>query len=98
MRDGRERREQGLAGTRRLEYGFVGEVYEFVIRRPVLSVADLLHRIDSLAVDSAFLGLGRSTQAFSRILRTTESGHAQHYGLIMAAGILALWALARLAL
>ena len=82
----------------RLEYGFVGEIYEFVIRRPVLGAADLLRRIDSLVVDSAFIGVGRSTQAFSQVLKTAASGHAQHYGLIMAVGILALLALVMLAL
>ena len=30
----------------------------------------------------------------SQVLKTVMSGHAQHYGLIMAAGILALLALA----
>ena len=81
----------------RLEYGFVGEIYEFVIRRPVLSAANVLRKFDSLVVDSAALGVGRSSQSLSRILRTVVSGHTQHYGLFMAAGILALLALAVLA-
>ena len=81
----------------RLEYGFVGEIYEFVIRRPVLGAANLLRKFDSLVVDSAALGVGRSSQSLSRILRTVASGHTQHYGLFMAAGILALLALAVLA-
>ena len=82
----------------RFEYGFVGEIYEFVIRRPVLGAANLLRRFDSIVVDSALVGVGRSTQMLSRILKTVMSGHAQHYGLFMAAGILALLALAVLAL
>ncbi len=82
----------------RLEYGFVGEIYEFVIRRPVLGVADLLRKLDSLVVDSALVGVGRSTQTFSQLLKTAENGHAQHYGLIMAIGILVLLALAMLVL
>ena len=81
----------------RLEYGFVGEIYEFVIRRPVLSAANILRKFDSLVVDSAALSVGRSSQSLSRILRTVVSGHTQHYGLFMAAGILALLALAVLA-
>ena len=81
----------------RLEYGFVGEIYEFVIRRPVLGAANVLRKFDSLVVDSAALGVGRSSQSLSRILRTVVSGHTQHYGLFMAAGILALLALAVLA-
>ena len=82
----------------RLEYGFVGEIYEFVIRRPVLGAADLLRRVESRVVDSAFVGVGRSTQNFSQILKTTSDGHAQHYGLIMAIGIVVLLVLAMLAL
>ena len=36
----------------RLEFGFVGQIYEFVIQRPVLGVAHLLRKLDSLVVDS----------------------------------------------
>jgi hypothetical protein len=34
------------------------------------------------------VGVGRVTQALSRGLRLGVSGNAQHYGLIMAAGVL----------
>jgi multicomponent Na+:H+ antiporter subunit D len=78
----------------RLESGFVGEVYEFVIRRPVLGAANLFRKLDSFVVDSAIVGVGRSTQTLSQVLRTVVSGNAQHYGLIMAAGMLALLAVA----
>jgi multicomponent Na+:H+ antiporter subunit D len=81
----------------RLEYGFVGEIYEFVIRRPVLGVAIRLRKFDSLVVDSALVGVGRLTETLSQVLKTAVSGHAQHYGLLMAAGILALLALVVLA-
>jgi hypothetical protein len=59
-----------------------------------LGVANLLRKVDSVVVDSAIVGVGRSTQNFSQVLKTVVSGNAQHYGLIMAAGILALLALA----
>ena len=78
----------------RLEFGFVGEIYEFVIRRPVLGAANLFRKLDSFVVDSAIVGVGRSTQTLSQVLKTMVSGNAQHYGLIMAAGILILLALA----
>jgi multicomponent Na+:H+ antiporter subunit D len=78
----------------RLEYGFVGEVYEFVIRRPMLGAANLFRKLDSFVVDSAIVGVGRSTQTLSQVLRTAVSGNAQHYGLIMAAGIVGLVAVA----
>ena len=78
----------------RLEYGFIGEIYEFVVRRPVLGVANLLNRVDSLVVDSTIVGVGRSTQTLSQVLKIVGNGHIQYYGLIMAAGILVLLALA----
>ncbi|MBI3471225.1 MAG: Na(+)/H(+) antiporter subunit D [Candidatus Solibacter usitatus] len=78
----------------RLESGFVGEIYEFVIRRPVLGAATFLRNLDSLVVDSAIVGLGRSTGTLSQVLKTLVGGNAQHYGLIMAAGILSLLVLA----
>jgi multicomponent Na+:H+ antiporter subunit D len=82
----------------RLESGFVGQIYEFVVRRPVLGAASLLRKLDTRVVDTAAVGVGRLTQAFSQILKTTVSGNAQHYGLIMAAGALAMLALAMIAL
>jgi multicomponent Na+:H+ antiporter subunit D len=87
-----------LSPLRGLEAGFVGEIYEFVIQRPVLGVANLFRKFDTLVVDSALVGVGRSTRSLSQLLKTMVSGHAQHYGLIMAAGILALLALAILVL
>jgi multicomponent Na+:H+ antiporter subunit D len=77
-----------------LECDFVGEIYEFVIRRPVFGVAFLMRQLDDLVVDSTFIGLGRSTRGLSQLLKTVASGNTQHYGLIMAAGILALMILA----
>ena len=82
----------------RLESGWVGEIYELVIRWPVLGVARLLRRLDTGIVDYAVMSVGRLTQAFSRILKTTVSGNVQHYGLLMAAGVLVLLALATIAL
>src|SRR5215472_5616997 len=52
-----------------LESDFVGEVYEFVIRRPVLGVANLMRQLDGLVVDSTFVGLGRSKQTLSQVLK-----------------------------
>ena len=81
-----------------LEYGYVGEIYELVIRRPVLGAASLFQRFDSRVVDSVLVGVGHSTRSLSQHLKIVESGHTQHYGLIMAAGILALLAFLMLAL
>jgi multicomponent Na+:H+ antiporter subunit D len=80
-------------GLARLERGFVGEIYEFVIRRPVLGVAGFLRQLDTFVVDGGLVGVGRVTQAMSHVLKGTASGHVQHYGLIMAVGALALFIL-----
>ena len=61
-----------------LESGFVGQIYEFVIRRPVLGLAEIVRNIDSLVVDSTWVGVGRFTRNFSEVLKTTVSGNAQH--------------------
>ena len=79
-----------LDSLARLEYGFVGQIYEFVMRRPVLGAAKLLRELDSRVIDAAAVGVGSLTQAMSQVLRTTASGNAQHYALVMAAGALVL--------
>jgi multicomponent Na+:H+ antiporter subunit D len=74
--------------------GSLGQVYDMVMQRPVLGVAAHLRAIDLRGVDAMMVGIGRLTQAVSRGLTLAVSGHAQHYALIMAAGILAAIALA----
>jgi multicomponent Na+:H+ antiporter subunit D len=78
----------------RFESGFVGQIYEVVIRRPVLGVGELLRKFDGGIVDFVAVGIGRGTQAVSRLLKPRVSGHTQHYGLLMAIGVLVLLALA----
>ena len=82
----------------RLESGFVGEIYEFVMRRPVLGVAGMLRKLDTHVIDFAVMGVGRLTQALSQKLKNTVTGNVQHYALLMAAGVLALLAIAIMAL
>jgi multicomponent Na+:H+ antiporter subunit D len=66
----------------------VGQIYDLIMRWPVLRAAALLREIDLRGLDAIVVGVGRLTQAVSRSLSVAVSGHAQHYGLIMAAGIL----------
>ena len=82
----------------RFEFGFVGQIYEYVIRGPVLGVARWLCRFDGRVVDNTAMGVGRWTQLVSGKLSTLVSGNAQHYALIMAAGVLTLIVLAMFAL
>jgi len=79
-------------GLRRLE-GFAGQIYDVVVQRPLLDAAALLGQLDARVIDATAVGVGRLTQTLSQGLRLTVSGHAQHYGLLMAAGVLAALAL-----
>ena len=45
-------------------------------------------------IDAGAIGIGQATQFASQDLRSTVTGNAQYYGLIMAAGVLAAIALA----
>lgn len=81
----------------RLERGFIGEIYEAVIRRPLLGVAALLRRFDAAVVDSGLVGVGHATRSLAGALRGAVSGQVQYYALLMAGGVLALLALLRLA-
>lgn len=63
------------------------QIYEFVMRRPVMGIAVPLREIDTRVIDAAAVGLGRLVQVLSERLKTTVSGHAQHYGLAMAVGV-----------
>ena len=74
--------------------GFVGAMYEGFIRRPLLGAAAHLRVIDASVVDRGTEGIGRLTQTLSESLRMTVSGHAQYYGLLMAAGVLMAIAIA----
>jgi len=81
------------AGLARLE-NLAGRVYELVVQRPLLGAAEQLRELDARVIDAAAVGVGELTQMASSRLRGAESGHAQHYGLIMAAGVLVALALA----
>ena len=81
------------AGLARLE-DFVGQTSDRLIQRPLLGAAALLRQIDTRVVDASAVGVGRLTQRLSERLTAVESGHTQHYGLMMAAGVLVAIALA----
>jgi multicomponent Na+:H+ antiporter subunit D len=78
----------------RLETGFIGQLYERIMRGPIMGAAKVLHGVDSNAVNAAAEGLGDATSDLSEKLKTKNTGHAQHYGLLMALGLFLfiLWA------
>ena len=82
--------ERGLA---RLE-GVVGGFTDLLMQRHVLGAARHLRELDGRVIDDTVVGVGRLTETLSRRLSLAVSGHAQYYGLMMAAGVLAAIALA----
>ena len=77
----------------RLE-GFLAKGYDGFVRRVLLGAAVWFRQIDASVVDRAAEGIGSVTDGLSQNLRMTASGHAQYYGLMMAAGVLVAIAIA----
>jgi multicomponent Na+:H+ antiporter subunit D len=75
----------------------LGEAYEGLLRRPLLGAAASLRQVDASVVDRAAEGIGNITEAVSQGLKIAVTGHAQYYGLLMAAGVLMAIAIAMLA-
>jgi multicomponent Na+:H+ antiporter subunit D len=80
----------GLARTE----GWVSRLSDVVMQRYVLGAAGRLRELDARVIDGTATNVGLLTQAMSRGLSGAVSGHAQHYGLIMTAGVLAAIAIA----
>lgn len=73
-----------------IEYNFIGEIYEFIVQKPIMKVAHLLKLFDTKVVDGTVNGVGKGTVTWSRVMQVIQSGQLQHYAIIMAIGILAL--------
>jgi len=74
----------------KIEYKFIGEIYEFIIQKPIMGTAKVLKIIDTVVVDGAVNGLGKLTLAWSRKIQNAQSGQNQHYAMYMVAGFIAL--------
>ncbi|MFN0151783.1 MAG: NADH-quinone oxidoreductase subunit L, partial [bacterium] len=76
-----------LAGAYGLLRGrwFVDEIYDTLIIRPtrVLSESVLWRRIDTGVIDRIVNGVGRTAETGSFLLRLTQSGQLQTYGVLM---------------
>ena len=68
--------------------------YEGFVRVVLLGTAARLRQVDASVVDRAAEGIGNSTAAVSQSLKLVVTGHAQHGGLLMAAGVLIAMAIA----
>ena len=80
------RAENGLAAA-----------YEGFVRSPLLGAAARLRQVDASVVDRAAEGVGNITDVVSQNLKMAVTGHAQYYGLMMAAGVLMAIAIAMFA-
>jgi multicomponent Na+:H+ antiporter subunit D len=80
-------------GLGRVEGG-VARMSDVFMQRCVLDVAKILRELDARVIDGTMVGIGRLTQAVSQGLRVGVTGHAQHYGLIMAIGVVIAIAIA----
>ena len=78
----------------RFEYGFMGQVYETIIRTPIMGLAKAMRVMDSDFINEGGESLARSTRKLSETMKAKVGGHAQHYGLLMAFGVILffLWA------
>jgi len=74
----------------KIEYKFIGEIYEFIIQKPIMGTAKVFKIIDTVVVDGAVYGLGKLTLAWSRKIQNAQSGQIQHYAMYMVAGFIAL--------
>ena len=69
-------------------------VYEGVVSGLLLGTAAWLRQVDASVVDRAAEGIGNTADSVSQRLKLAVTGHAQHYGLLMAAGVLMAIAIA----
>jgi multicomponent Na+:H+ antiporter subunit D len=79
-----------LAGMEQL----AGRAFDVIVERHLLGVSARMREIDSRVVDTALVGLGEATRTLGLGIRGSVSGNAQHYGLLMALGVLAAIAFA----
>jgi len=72
------------------EYNFIGEVYEYIIQKPVLRFAKWFKWVDTVIVDGTFNKIANLTLIWSRVMQIIQTGQIQHYAMIMVAGIVTL--------
>jgi multicomponent Na+:H+ antiporter subunit D len=68
----------------------VGQAYEWIVRGPILGLAQLFRKTDTRAVDGTIHALGSGTLALSSLLRVLQTGQIHHYAIVLALGALAL--------
>jgi NADH-quinone oxidoreductase subunit L len=74
---------------------YIDELYSFLFVRPTIWVANkiLVGFTDAKIIEGIVNGVPKSIGGFSQILRRVQTGLAQHYGIMMAAGAFIIIAL-----
>ena len=73
-----------------LEYNIVGEIYEFIIQKPLMRVAYYFMKIDTVVIDGTVNGIGKLAMVCSQKMLKIQSGQIQHNAMIMLAGVIIL--------
>jgi NADH-quinone oxidoreductase subunit L len=74
----------------RIEYNIIGEIYEFIVQKPMMRVAYYLMKIDTVVVDGTMNGIGKIVMVCSQKMQKVQSGQIQHYATIMLSGVIIL--------
>ena len=74
----------------RIEYNIIGEIYEFIIEKPMMRVAYYFMKIDTVVVDGTINGIGKIVMVCSQKMQKVQSGQIQHYAMIMLTGVIIL--------
>lgn len=69
---------------------FIDEIYEAVIVRPIVLIAKVLRVIDNWIIDGLVSLVGASGRGASLLLKYSQNGQIQTYGLVTALGVLVL--------
>ena len=74
----------------RIEFSLIGEIYEFIIQKPIMRVAYYCMKIDTVVVDGTINAVGKITMECSRMMKRIQSGQIQDYAMMMLAGVIIL--------
>lgn len=69
------------------EYNFIGEVYEWLIQKPILKVANFIGKLDKALFDRLSDGLASTTVSMSHIMRVLQTGKTHDYAFSIVLGL-----------
>ncbi|MDX2147348.1 MAG: NADH-quinone oxidoreductase subunit L [Planctomycetota bacterium] len=76
---------------------YVDELYDFLVRKPLLALAHVSFWIDKLIVDGIVDGVGWLPRGIGKAVRPAQTGHLHGYALGMAGGMAILLAIVLIA-